>query len=48
MPEWLGNNDILIYFTHNEVKSVIAERCIKILKANIYKNKNTNVYKNNR
>ena len=36
MPEWLGNNNILIYSTHNEVKLVIAERCIKILKDKIF------------
>ena len=29
MQEWLDNNDILIYSTHNEGKSVIAERFIK-------------------
>ena len=27
--EWLGNNDILFYSTHNEGTSVIAERFIK-------------------
>ena len=32
--EWLDNNDILMYLTHNEGKSVIAERFIK---ARIYK-----------
>ena len=26
MQEWLDNNDILMYSTHNEGKSVIAER----------------------
>ena len=35
--EWLGNNDVLIYSTHNEGKSVIAERFIKHLKFKIYK-----------
>ena len=35
MQEWLGNNDILIYTTHNEGKSIIAERFIKTLKAKI-------------
>ena len=25
MQEWLGNNDILMYSTHNEDKSVIAK-----------------------
>ena len=37
MQEWLDNNDILMYSTHNEGKSVIAERFIKTLKAKIYK-----------
>ena len=37
MQEWLDNNDILMYSTCNEGKSVIAERFIKILKAEIYK-----------
>ena len=37
MQEWLGNNDILIYSTHNEGKSVIAETFIKTVKAKIYK-----------
>ena len=33
--EWLENNDILIYSTHNEGKLVIAERFIKIQKSKI-------------
>ena len=37
MQEWLGYNDILMYSTHNEGKSVITKRFIKTLKANIYK-----------
>ena len=37
MPEWLDNNDILKYSTHNEGKSEITERFIKTLKAKIYK-----------
>ena len=32
MQEWLDNNDILMYSTHNGGKSVIAERFIKTLK----------------
>ena len=36
MQEWLDNNDILIYSTDNEGKSIITERIIKILKAKIY------------
>ena len=37
MQEWLKDNGILMYATHNEGKSVIAERFIKALKAKIYK-----------
>ena len=36
MQKWLSNNNILIYFTHNEKKSVITERFTKKLKARIY------------
>ena len=36
MQERLDNNDILMYSTHNEGKSVIPERFIKTLKAEIY------------
>ena len=32
MQEWLDNNDILMYTTHNEGKLVIPERLIKTLK----------------
>ena len=35
MQGWLDNN-ILMYSTHNEGKSVIAERFIKTLKSKIY------------
>ena len=39
IPEWLDNNDILMYSTHNENNSVlISERFIKTLKSKIYKN----------
>ena len=31
MQEWLDNIDILMYSTHNEGKSVIAEMFIKTL-----------------
>ena len=34
---FLQNNDIELYSTHNEGKSVIAERFMKTLKINIYK-----------
>ena len=36
MKSFLWNNDIQIYETHNEGKSVIAERFIKTLKNKIY------------
>ena len=38
----MDNNDILMYSTHNEGNSVIAERFIKILKAKIYKKMTAN------
>ena len=37
MQECLDNEDILMYSTHNEGKSVIAKRFIKTLKSKIYK-----------
>ena len=37
MQKWLENNDILMYSTHNEDKSVISERFIKTLTVKIYK-----------
>ena len=37
MQELLGNNDILIYSSHNEGKSLITASFIKTLKAKIYK-----------
>ena len=37
MKSWLEKNDIEIYSTHNEGKSVAAERFIKTLKNKIYK-----------
>ena len=30
MQKWLDDNDILMYSTHNEAKSVIAKRFIKV------------------
>ena len=36
MHKWLNNN-MLMYSTHNEGKSVIAERFIRGLKVKIYK-----------
>ena len=35
--EWLDNNDILMYSTHNKSKSVIAEMFVKTLKSKICK-----------
>ena len=37
MQELLDDNDILMYFTHNEGKSVIAEMFMKVLKVKTYK-----------
>ena len=36
MQKWLDNNSILMYSTHNEGKSVYAEKFIKTLKNKIY------------
>ena len=35
--KWLRDNDIVMYSTHNEGKSLVAERFIKTLKSKIYK-----------
>ena len=35
--KWLQDNDIVIYSTHNEGKSVVAERFIRTIKNKIYK-----------
>ena len=37
MTSWLDKNDIEMYSTHNEEKSVVAERFIRTLKNKIYK-----------
>ena len=34
--KWLRDNDIVMYSTHNEGKSVVAERFIRTLKSKIY------------
>ena len=47
MVSWLQDNDIEMYLTYNEGKSVVAERFIKTLKCKIYKYVtliSTNVY----
>ena len=35
--KWLQDNEIVMYSTHNEGKSIVAERFIKTLKNKIYK-----------
>ena len=35
--KWLRDNDLVMYSTHNEGKSIVAERFIRTLKSNIYK-----------
>ena len=37
MQEWLDNNDVLMYSTHNEGNSVIAQMFKKKLNGKIYK-----------
>ena len=37
MKSWLQDNDIEMYSTYNEGKSMVAERFIRILKNKIYK-----------
>ena len=37
MQEWFDSNEILMYLTHNEGKSLITEMFLRILKAKIYK-----------
>ena len=37
MKSWLEKNNIEMYPTHNEGKSVVAERFIRTIKAKIYK-----------
>ena len=35
--KWLRDNDLVMYSTHNEGKSVVAERFIRTIKSKIYK-----------
>ena len=47
MKSWLDKNNIEMYSTHNDRKSVVAERFIRTLKTKIYKYMNSlskNVY----
>ena len=37
LKKWLQDNDIFMYSTHNEGKSVVAERFIRTIKSKIYK-----------
>ena len=37
MKSWLEDNDLEMYSTHNEGKSAIAEKFIRILRNKIYK-----------
>ena len=37
LKSWLQSNDIEMYSTHNERKSIVAERFIRTLKYKIYK-----------
>ena len=37
VKEWLKDNDIEMYLTHNKGKSVVAERFARFLKTKIYK-----------
>ena len=45
MKSWLEKNAIEKYSTHNEGKSIIAERFIRALKSKIYKYM-TSIWKN--
>ena len=40
MNSWLQDNNIEMYSTHNEGKSLLAERIIRILKTKIFNIKN--------
>ena len=42
MKKWLDNNNISMYSTHNEGKSVVAEKFIKTLKSKIVKKMTVN------
>ena len=45
MQKWLENNEILMYSTHNEGKSVVAERFIKTQKGKTFKKLTANYSK---
>ena len=46
MKSWLGNHNIEMYSTHNEEKSVVAERFIRTLKSRVYNKYVTSISKN--
>ena len=35
MQKWLGDNDISMYSTHNEGKSIVVERFTRTLKSTV-------------
>ena len=45
MKSWLEKNDIEVYSTHSERKSVVAERFLRTIKNTIYKHM-TSISKN--
>ena len=45
MKSWLEKNDIEMYSTHNEEKSVVAEKFIRTIKNKIYKIHDFNIKK---
>ena len=45
MKSWLEKNDIEMYSTHNEEKSVVAEKFIRTIKNKIYKMHDFNIKK---
>ena len=47
MKSWLQDNDIKMYSTYNQEKSVVVERFIRTLKDKIYNYIYENVYINN-
>ena len=36
IKSWFQNNDLIIYSTHNEGKSIFAESCVRTLKNKKY------------
>ena len=44
MKSWLEKNDIEMYSTHNEEKSIVTERFNRTIKNKIYKHMTSFVY----